>query len=208
MSAELIPNDGVVTQWRYLTKRNAPFKAIVFRRKHSNKWIPEIVGINEIPSAPANQDVTYNVSKEEQLHVKEGDLIGWAVTTGVFGGDFDRYCRRSIWPDLSYVRYQGYPFSQVRKGTRISMAGGQCRAYSIQVTIESGKEIKQINILRTYCCRCRFQSSVLKVQNDQAVVTRSRCLRKFKSKSSYFIVKGYHCNFIAHLQRKMVIGDL
>ena len=135
LRGEPIPHDGIVTQWRYWSTSTKPFKGIICR------YIPgedcEVVGINEIPGAPKDQDIIYIVPVEERIHVKQGYEMGFA--SPVFCSDRSP----SKKPGLPYVRYSSYPVSNLWKGTRVPMPHWKYAwyysAYSIQITIESGK---------------------------------------------------------------------
>ena len=106
------------------------------------RYIPgedcEVVGINEIPGAPKDQDIIYNVPVEERIHVKQGYEMGFA--SPVFCSDRSP----SKKPGLPYVSFTSYPMmSNLWKGTRVPMPHWRYAwyysAYSIQITIESGK---------------------------------------------------------------------
>ena len=76
--------DGFVTEWRYQAKTNNPFRAVIFRRQSGpSPLIFKIVGINDIPAGPINQEVVFQVPLHDRIQVEIGDMIGWSFGPGV-----------------------------------------------------------------------------------------------------------------------------
>ena len=126
-----IPYDGIVTQWRYVAARSHPFKAIIWR---PFGYTFEVVGINDIPSAEINKDITYTVPVADRIHVKRDYVIGFAYTAGVFRRDDVNSAS-----DTQYVRHGYASMDKLTKGFRDYLRSAGNWAYSIQATIDSSK---------------------------------------------------------------------
>ena len=135
---EPIPYDGFVTQWYYIsTLPTSPiaFKAVIWHKSTADWWC-EVVGVNEIPSAPAYTNVTYTVPVEERIHAKKGDYIGFVLRSpGLVVYLPDEYRH----PDKKLIRLWGTKWSQIKKGYRNQINAARYMSFSLQATIESSE---------------------------------------------------------------------
>lgn len=132
-----IKSDGFVTQWKYVSTASAPFIGIIWRQYRKDHF--EIVDINYIPGAPINQNVTYNVPAAERIYVKNGDFMGfYFISHGVFWYDFSR--KNMPGSDRSSCHFfTESDVGKIRKGLITRLSHAKWRAYSLQLTVESGE---------------------------------------------------------------------
>ncbi|XP_072017450.1 uncharacterized protein [Amphiura filiformis] len=125
-----IPYDGLVTQWKYLATSTIAWKAIVWQRI-GNSY--KVIGVNDIPGAPVDQYISYNVPVDEQIYAKQGDQIGFGSATGVIPMD-------KIATDTVFCQFSNLLTANVKIGFIVLMKNLGERAYSLQVTIDSVNE--------------------------------------------------------------------
>ena len=132
VSNKQIQHIGVVTEWTYMSTTTNPFKGIIWRHRHNHYY--EVVGVNDIPGGPSDENITYNVPEEDRIDVKTGDLLGFAyITGGVFWVD------QNVGSERSFIRTYSYPVDEIIKSRILAMQHWFHRAYSLQITVESGE---------------------------------------------------------------------
>ncbi|XP_072048991.1 uncharacterized protein [Amphiura filiformis] len=124
--------DGVVRKWQYQTKTSNPFRVIIWRPISGSRF--EIVGINDIPAGPTNQEVTYVIPPSDRIEVQQGDLIGWSFGPAVLPS------RRAGVGNL--VRWVGgNQYLELREQQVVDIDGGSGnREYSIKAIIGPNKD--------------------------------------------------------------------
>ena len=145
--------DGLLTQWKYRSRKPVPFKAIVWRHVPGSSTQFQIVGINVIPAKPAgNEDIVYFVPENERIAVKAGDMIGWAYESE---GPFE-YTEINA-RDTPHVYFSDlFIYDSLNETQIYSLPGFDFREYSILATVEP-PEGKQDNFVsstfqrKVYC---------------------------------------------------------